>query len=187
VVNSRRAFLRTAGAGLAAGSSVLLTACGGSGAKKLVAGSESVEVRESDVSVMNGVLDLEHTAIAAYTAGIPLLGGRALAAGTRFLAQELAHATALQGLIMGAGGKPNLPRASYDLGNPRGQADVLSMLSTIEGSLVEAYLDAIPKLSPGWLRAEAAGILANEGQHIAVLRAARGEPPVPSAFVTSSE
>lgn len=186
---SRRAFLRTAGVGLAGGSTALLTACGGgSGTKrKLVAGSDPIAVRRADIAILNGVLDLENTAIAAYEAGIPLLTGHARAAATRFLGQELSHAAKLQSTIKGAGGNANAPQAAYDLGSPRGEAEVLSLLRTTEAALVTAYLDAIPKLMPGWLRAVAAGILANEGQHISVLRLIEGRPPVPGAFLTSAE
>lgn len=180
---SRRAFLRTAGVGLAGGSSLLVTACGASTPKKLVAGSDPVAVRDADISILNGVLDLEHRAIAAYTAGIPLLSGRARAAATRFLGQELSHAMKLQGTIKGAGGKANPPRASYDLGSPQGEAQVLELLNATESLLVKGYLGAIPRLVPGWLRGAAAEILANEGQHISVLRGFQGRTPVPSAFL----
>jgi hypothetical protein len=184
---SRRAFLRTAGFGVAGGSGVLLSACGSEAAKKRVAGTEPLEVREADISTMNGVLDLEHTAIAAYTAAIPLLSARPRLAATTFLRQELDHADKLQATITAAGGKANPPRASYDLGNPRGEDQVLELLSSTESTLIGAYLDAIPRLMPGSLRAIAAGILANEGQHLSVLRGAQGKAPVPRAFVSTNE
>ena len=188
---SRRAFLHTAGAGgLAASTGLFVAACGGSSPlskSREAAESETLVIRASDVEVLNTVLDLEHMAIAAYTAGIPLLSGRARAAAVRFLGQELSHATKLAGAVRGAGGKPSPPQASYDLGNPRGPAQVLALLDQLEGSLVDVYLDSIPKLSPGWLRADVASILANEGQHIAMLRAARGLPPAPSAFLTPGQ
>lgn len=189
-VGSRRSFLRSAGAGLAGGSSLLLSACGGGSTvskKEAIAASETLAIRASDVEILNGVLDLEHTAVAAYTAGIPLLSGHTRAAAVRFLGQELSHATVLSGAIKGAGGKANPPQASYDLGNPRGQTEVLALLDAIEASLIDRFLDAIPKLAPGWLRADVASILANEGQHISILRAARGMPPAPSAFLTANE
>ena len=187
---SRRAFLRTAGVGLAGSSSLLITACGGGSAvTKKLADEESITLatRASDIEILNDVLDLEHAAVAAYTAGIPLLSGHAQDAGAQFLGQELSHVKALTGAVTGAGGKPNRPRARYDLGNPRGQAEVLAMLDATEEALVDIYLDAIPKLSPGWLRAAVASILANEAQHISVLRAARGLAPAPSAFLTVNE
>jgi ferritin-like protein len=152
-----------------------------------VAGSDTVEVREADISILNGVLDLEHTAVAAYTAGIPLLNGRARTAATWFLDQELQHTAKLEATIRSAGGRPNPAQASYDLGNPRDGAEVLELLHTTESSLVNAYLVAIPKVRPGWLRAVAAGILANESQHISILQSVQGRSPVPSAFVTSEE
>ncbi len=188
---SRRAFLRTAGVGvgLAGGSSVVISACGGSSKAKtkLIAGSESVAVRDADISIMNGLLDLEYFAIFAYTAGIPLLTGHARAAAAQFFGHELSHATKLQSTIKGAGGKPNPQRASYPLSNPQNAAEVLDILNMAESSLLDGYLAAIPNLMPGWLRAVAAGILANEGQHVSVLRALQGRPPVPGAFVSTTE
>jgi hypothetical protein len=186
---SRRALLRTAGAGIAAGSSLLLAGCGGAAKprRKLVAGSDPVAVRDEDIAVLNEVLDLENEAIASYEAGIQLLSGHARAAAAQFLGQELAHATKLESTIRAAGAKPHPPRSSYPLGNPSDEAAVLRQLSTTEASLVNAYLLAIPKLTPGWLRAVAAGILANESQHVSVLRMLRGRPPVPGAFVTAAE
>ena len=187
--SSRRAFLRVTGAGLAVGSGALVAGCGGGSKpkRKLVAGSAPVAVRRTDIAIMNRALDLEHYAIAAYTAGIPLLTGHARAAATRFLGQELSHASKLHDTIKGAGGKPSAPQASYHLGTPGSEADVLEMLRRTEESLLTAYFVAVRELMPGWLRAVAAGILANEAQHISVLRAAQGRRAVPSAFVTASE
>ena len=84
-------------------------------------------------------------------------------------------------------GRANQPQANYDLGTPRNGGQVLDLLYRTESSLLDVYLVAIPKLAPGWLRAVAAGILANESQHISVLQTVRGRPPVPSAFVTARE
>jgi bacterioferritin (cytochrome b1) len=186
---SRRAFLRTSGVGLVGASGLLLAGCGGgsSAKSKLIAGSYPDAVRESDISILNGVLDLEYTAIAAYTAGIPLLSGHARGAAAQFLGHELSHASKLVSTIKGAGGKPHPQAANYPLTNPKDAAGVLDILNTTESSLVDAYLAAIPRLMPGWLRSVAAGILANEGQHISVLRALQGRRPVPAAFVTASE
>lgn len=186
---SRRALLRSAGLGLAGGSTLLLSACGGASKPRvtLIAGSYPRAVRVADIAVLNHVLDLEYTAVAAYEAGIPLLSGHARAAAARFLGHELSHATKLASTIKGAGGKAHPPQASYDLGHPRSEAAVLEGLRATESSLIDAYLAAIPKLTPGWLRAVAAGILANESQHVSVLDLVQGRRPVPSAFVTAND
>jgi len=143
--------------------------------------------RHADVEILNLALDREYELIAAYTAGIPLLGGAGKTAAQRFLGQDLSHAGELQGLVHEAGGKPGKPKPSYDLGQPHGGADVLVLLYSLESAMIAAYLDELPRLSAGHVRASVASMLANEGQHVSSLRAALGRPPLPSAFVTGRE
>ena len=140
-----------------------------------------------DVAALNRLLDIEYAAVAAYTAGIPLLTGRGLTAAKRFLDQELSHANELAGLISFEHGRPKSAKASYDLGHPRSGADVIRLLHTVESTQIAAYVDAIPRLSPGRVRAALASILANDAQHISILRSVLGRPPAPAAFVTGSE
>ena len=190
---SRRAFLHASGITIAGGTAVFLGACGGGGSGKggkpgvtsTDGGIDPTAIR-ADVDILNSALSLEHTAIAAYTAGIPLLAGKARAAGKQFLAQEFTHASVLSSLVAHAGGKPNQPSPSYNLGHPRGQAEVLRLLHTIERIAISAYIDAVPKLTPGSVRSTVASILCNEAQHVSVLRSQLGLSPVPSAFVTGS-
>ena len=108
-------------------------------------------------------------------------------AGKLFLNDELSHAGDLAGLVRAAGGKPIKPRPSYPLGAPHGSAEVLGVLHTVEQALITAYLDAIPRLRPGTVKQQVASILANDAQHVAVVRAALGRPAIPSAFVTGRE
>ena len=57
----------------------------------------------------------------------------------------------------------------------------------IERAQLAAYLDALPTLSQPKIRAAAAAILANDAQHVSVLRASMGLAPLPSPFVTGRE
>ena len=66
--SSRRGLLRAAGAGLAG---AILAGCGSQSIRAQVQNSRPV--LHSDVDLLNRLLHLEHVAIAAYTAGIPLL------------------------------------------------------------------------------------------------------------------
>lgn len=186
---SRRALLRTAGSVAAGGSAALLAACSTKAATAPPAATPGVQpsALQADVVLLNSALDLEHTAIAAYTAGIPLLSGAWLADAKQFLGQELSHAAELSALISEGGGKPNLPNSAYSLGNPRRAQDVLTLLHTIEAAMIRFYLDALPRLRHGIVRSTVASILANEAEHISVLREAQGHAPVPSAFVTAAE
>jgi bacterioferritin (cytochrome b1) len=146
-----------------------------------------VAARTTDVQLLNRALDLELEAIAAYTAGIPLLSRKDHDAAQQFLTQELSHAGELAGLIKQAGGKPNKPKQGYDFGRPQSRTDVLRLLHTLERAEVAGYLKAISVLSPGPVRAAVAAILANDAQHVVVLRSALRLPSLVGAFVTGGE
>lgn len=180
---SRRALLSAGAVGTGA---LLLGACGKRNplhARVKAVGS----VPLADVSVLNGLLDLEHYAIAAYEAGIPLLDKGSAAAAKQFLSQELSHAGELSGLVKEAGAKPNQALPAYDLGHPHTNDDVLRLLHRIETSQLAAYVSAIPRLQNGKVRASAMAVFANDAQHVTVLRLQLGLDPVPAAFVTGVE
>ena len=180
--SSRRGLLRAAGAGFAG---LVVAACGGQSLKAQV--NNSAPVLGTDVDLLNQLLHLEHVAIWAYTAGTPLLASAVTKAGQLFLNDELAHAGALAGLIRAAGGKPIKQQPSYAVGHPRTSDDVLRILHGIENAQLAAYLNAITRLEPGSDKASVASILANDAQHVAVVRAALGQTAVPSAFVTGRD
>lgn len=185
---SRRALLGAATAAIAAGASVALSGCGGNGRT----GAHSVHkagkpVRRADIAMLERLLDLERHTVAAYTAGIPLLGHDDAKTAKQFLNEELQHTGELIALIKAAGGKAPPRAAAFDLGHPRTGAGVLALLHDLEREQIGLYLATIPRLSPGPVRAAAATIVASDAQHIAILRRAQGRPPMPSAFLTTSE
>ncbi len=143
--------------------------------------------RAADIEILNAALALENRTVSAYTAGIPLLSGTAQKAAQQFLGQHLTHAGELSGLVKQAGGKPVKFRSDYNLGNPRNGTEVLDLLRMVESTMIATYLNAIPRLTPGPVRAAIASLLANDAQHISVLRAIVGLAPIPSAFVTGRE
>jgi Ferritin-like domain len=180
---SRRGLLRAAGAGLTA---AIVAGCGGKQTLKSEV-HNSRPILDTDVNVLNQLLNLEYMAIAAYTAGTPLLSPATVKAGQLFLNDELFHAGALAGWIKAAGGMPIEPAPSYDLGHPRTSRQVLQVLHEIENAQITAYLAALPRLAPSMVQQSVAAIVANDAQHVAVVRAALGQPAVPSAFVTGRE
>lgn len=183
--STRRALLKGYGPGVAVGASVVLAGCGHKKRSKLRAAPRSV--RQVDVAILNHLLDLELETIAAYTAGIPLLRRSEQSSAEQFLGQELSHADELTGLIKLAAGKAHKARPAYDLGHPRTHRDVLRLLHRLEQAQVAAYLDAIPRVFPGTVRAALAAVVANDAQHISVLRPALGLAPMPGALVTPTE
>ncbi len=64
---------------------------------------------------------------------------------------------------------------------------MLALLHQVEAAQIAAYLAALPNLAPAVVRRSVAAILANDAQHVAVVRAALGQPAVPSALVTGRE
>jgi bacterioferritin (cytochrome b1) len=181
--SSRRTVLLAAGAGLA---SVVLAGCGGrQSIKQQVHNSQPALT--NDVDLLNHLLHLEHVAIAAYTAGIPLLAEPTAKAGQLFLNDEISHAGDLAGIVREAGGKPIKPAPSYALGHPRTSDEVLMLLHSVENAQIAGYLHAIQQLEPGVVKQQVASILANDAQHVAVVRAALGRPAIPSAFVNARD
>ena len=104
----------------------MLAGCGKESIRAQVHNSKPV--LNTDVDILNHLLHLEHVAIAAYTAGTPLLGPSMAKAGALFLNDELSHAGDLAGLIRETGAKPIKPAPSYALGHPRNTEEVLMLL-----------------------------------------------------------
>jgi bacterioferritin (cytochrome b1) len=181
---SRRAVLAGAGAVLGGGAVLALSGCGNSTAvvRNLPRGA-----KHGDLALLNRALALERYTIAGYTAGIPLLGRQKAKLAQTLLNDELAHAGELLELIDAVRGKP-IPRVdNYDLGRPQTEKEVLELLHRLEREQLTLYLDLIPRLTPGRVRAAVASIFGSDAQHMALLRLQLKLPPAPSPFVTGSE
>jgi hypothetical protein len=178
---SRREAIAALAAG---GGGALLAGCGSHTLRSRV--KKGAKVAPADVDVLNRLLGVEYHGIAAYTAGIPFLSRPARRAAKQFLAQDVSHASTLMGLIKQAGGDAIRPGASYDLGRPR-EPEILALLQGLEEQQLAAYIQMIPELTHGKLRSTAAAMMANDAQHLAVLRQQRGLSPIPSPFATGRE
>jgi len=195
---SRRDFFRLAGLTTVGGSAAFLAACGGDDEDETTAqsgGNEDTGGGEGDAKILNGALDLENTALAAYTAGAALLKGDALAVGKQFLGHEQEHADGITQAIKDLGGTPNKAKSAdeYAQGFPslKSQKDVINFAIDLENMAVAAYIDAIPKLTSGQLRQTGAAIVSNEAEHVSVLlgalRPSDAARQVPDAFVTGKK
>jgi ferritin-like protein len=172
---------------VAAATGLGAAACGSSRPAPRFRVKSTKHVAPQDIGILNRLLDLEHEAIAAYEAGIPLLGAADQKVAEQFLRHELAHAGELSGLVKQAKGTPWKPRVAYPLGRPRTARQTLELLHRLERAQIVSYLWALPRLSDGPVRAAAAAMLANEAQHIAMVRGSLGQPPVPAPFVSGRE
>jgi hypothetical protein len=160
--------------------------CGSADTGRQAVKKTSAPVRSQDIAILNQALALERRTVAAYIAGMPLLTQSERKAARQFLNEELEHTGELISLIKAAGGKAP-PRAdSYVLGHPTDGPGVLRLLHSLEGLQISGYLDWIPRLSPGPVRAAVSSILTVDSQHLAVVRVMQGQVPVPGPFVTGS-
>ncbi len=178
---TRRGLLHNVGAILVTGAALALAGCGSGDDSP----SPSEAEKAADVEVLNAALGRELAAVGAYTRGLPLLNGPALAIVREFRAQEQEHVDAITKAIRGLGASSAPEPPELDLSGLRNQADFLSFAYGLESTAVADYLHDISKLNASWPRALFGSIAANEAQQLTVLRQALGADPaasVPEAF-----
>jgi Ferritin-like domain len=145
---------------LVAGASALLAAgCGGRPART-VAGDPA------DLRILDAALDVERQQIAFYEAGMQLRQSPAL---KKILAQERAHAAAVEEAIRELGGKPApaRPIARYSLarGFDAWRHDAIGR----EEQWSAGYAAVIPKLANPRLRSTFGAIMTTEAEHALAL------------------
>ncbi|HEV2057894.1 MAG TPA: ferritin-like domain-containing protein [Solirubrobacteraceae bacterium] len=152
---------------------------------------------DGDAPVLAKAINLERVTVVAYDS---LIAGELLSPSVRgvlrrFRAHEQQHAETLTTSLTSLGGTPPAPpagpadvdRVVEGLRDVRSQSDVLSFLIELETAAVAAYFDAQAKLSEPKLLQTSASIMANEGQHLVVLRRRAGRDPLPNAFETGEQ
>ncbi len=169
-----------------AGGALLVAGCGTTSLRSSV--KKGAKVAPADVDVLNRLLGARALRGRGVHGRDPVPAAtRERTAAKQFLGQELAHASTLAGLIKQAGGKAVEPRARYALGHPARRRDILALLHRLEAAQLAAYLELIPALTRSRCAPTAAAIMANDAQHLAVLRQELGQAPVPSPFATGRE
>lgn len=150
-----------------------------------------------DATILASAIGLERVAVIAYDTAISsgLLSPALLRVARQFRAHEQEHADGLTTALTDLGGTPPpVPKgvAAVDkvvkgLGDVKSQADVVNFVIELETAAVAAYYDAQPRLVEAKLMQTGASIMANEGQHLVVLRKAARKDPVPNAFETGAQ
>ena len=149
-----------------------------------------------DGDILASAIELERIAVLAYGAALDSkLLSRELAQVMRsFRDHEQAHADVLTTALKDLGGTPAAEPTLADvdsvvkgLGDLKSQADVVNFAIELELAAVAAYHDAQSKLVDAKLQQTGASIMANEGQHLVVLRQAVDKEPVPNALETGEQ
>ncbi len=183
----RRALLRR---GIAAGGAVVAA----SSIPFLLSVRNAFAKQEGDLGILEQAITLERVAVLAYdrAIGSGLLSPRLERIARSFRAHEQEHADALVAALTALrGAVPAKPEGVKDIdavvkgiGDVKSQAEVVNFTIELETATVAAYHDAHRKLTDAKLLQTGASIMANEGQHLVVLRLAAGKPPVPNALET---
>ena len=177
----RRRFLGQSGT-LLSGVAVALLA-----GNDALAAKSGAAAHQGDIAILNSALAAELEAIAAYQLGAEsgLLTRPVLDLAVVFQGHHKEHAGVLAQTIGKLGGKAVVAKTAYRFpaDTLKSQADVLRFAAQLEQGAVSAYLGAVPLFGNRDLAKAAASILGDEAMHLAVLRQALGEAPVPSAFM----
>lgn len=149
-----------------------------------------------DGAILQQAIKLEQVGVIAYATAT---GGRLLSPSAqrtlrRFGDHEQQHADTLTTALTDLGGAPLAPAkgiADVDkvvegLAGAKNEAELVAVLIALELATVAAYHDAHANLNEARLLQTFATIMANEGQHLVVLRTIAGVEPVPNAFETGT-
>lgn len=170
---ARRALLLAALLGVAG-----LAGCGGDG------GAPAVD-KQADAETLNRVLAREQAAIGAYDRVLPLLRGPDLAMARRFRAQEQEHVDAILKALRGLGAAAEPAEEEIEREGLNSRGDALDFLYEVEGVSIDDGLRAVSHLTSAWPRSLLGSIVANQAQHLVLLRRALGARPlagIPEAF-----
>jgi hypothetical protein len=173
----RRALL-VAAAALALGAG--LGACGGGGEI-----TTAVPDKEGDVELLQEVLSRQLGAVDAYGRTLPHLGGRDRALARVFRAQEQEHVDSVLKALRGLGGEAEVEPEAIEVEGLKSVADHLRFLYELESATIDLELSAIAKLTASWPRSLLASTVADQAQHLTLLRGMLGARPiqtVPGAF-----
>ncbi len=171
---------RRLAAGLFAAVALFVAGCGGGGTT-----TAAVPDKAADAEILNNVLSRELAAVRAYERTLPLLHGAALAGAREFRAQEQEHADAIVKALRGLGAEAAPAEEEIENEGPKTQADALGFLYEVESVSVAYGLRAISHLTSPWPRSLLGSIVANQAQHLVVLRRALGADAaesIPEAF-----
>lgn len=144
-----------------------------------------VSDKAADAEVLNRVLGRELAAIDAYDRVLPRLRGADLALARQFRSQEQEHVDAILKALRGLGAKAEPEEEEIERSGLKSRDDVLDFLYEVESASIDQGLFATANLIAPWPRKLVGSIVANQAQHLVLLRRALGARPlalVPEGF-----
>jgi|GEM_PF-566129 len=194
---SRRQALNriTRGGALLAGllTLAILAGCGGGGTSTVTAAApiSSPPERSADAAVLDKVLGRQEAAVEAFAAVGPALPPRLARMAAYFRAQEQEHVDSVLKALRGLESPAEPRQESIEVGRLKGDRARLVFLYEVESATIDAELSAISELEASWPRSLLASTVADQAQHLTLLRQALGagalaSVPVPFENGTAS-
>jgi hypothetical protein len=170
----------------------LVAGCGGgadsgptAAASVTDAGATPSPEQAIDEEILNTVLGRQEAAIAAYGQVIPKLAPRLAHMAAYFRAQEQEHVDAVLKAMRGLKGSAEPDAEAIEVGELKSDRERLDFLYEVESATIDEELSAISELEASWPRSLLASTVANQAQHLTLLRQALGAGPlaaVPAPF-----
>jgi Ferritin-like domain len=204
----RRGGVRGAGVSVGAGRAgtaialvavvlVTLAGCGGGGASTgggasaIASTSTTTNVdvpmatpeESADADLLDQVLGRQEAAIAAYGEVIPKLPPRLAHMAAYFRAQEQEHVDAVLKAMRGLKSSAEPSGEAIEVGALESDRERLEFLYEIESATIDEELGAISSLEASWPRSLLSSTVANQAQHLTLLRQALGAGPLASVPV----
>jgi hypothetical protein len=168
----------------------LLAGCGSGGSSAPSSTAASTDATpmpaaepSADADLLNRVLGRQEAAIAANGEVIPKLGPRLAHLGAYFRAQEQEHVDAVLKAMRGLKGPVEPSEEEIEVGDLKGDRERLEFLYAVESATIDEELSAISELEASGARSLLTTIVANQAQHLTLLRQALGAGPAASVPV----
>ncbi|OJU81148.1 MAG: hypothetical protein BGO11_16060 [Solirubrobacterales bacterium 70-9] len=124
----------------------------------------------ADAALLDKVLGRQEAAIVAYGQVIPKLPRRLAHLAAYFRAQEQEHVDAVMKAMRGLRSTPEPEAATIEVGEPKSDRERLEFLYEVESATIDEELGAISSLEASWPRSLLSSTVANQAQHLTLLR-----------------
>jgi hypothetical protein len=140
--------------------------------------------QSADAEALDKVLGRQEAAIVAFAQVIPDLSPRAARMAAYFRAQEQEHVDAVLKAMRGLKIDPEPREETIEpLAEAKTEGERLEFLYEVESATIDEELSAIGSLEASWPRSLLASTVADQAQHLTLLRQALGAGPLDSVPV----
>lgn len=137
----------------------------------------------ADAAILDKVLSRQEAAVEAFAEVGRALPPRVARMAAYFRAQEQEHVDAVLKALRGLGSPAEPTAEPLDTSGLESDRERLVFLYEVESATIDEELSAISKLEASWPRSLLASTVANQAQHLTLLRQALGAGPLASVPV----